>query len=71
MTKRQFHNALRVLSGIDHHEVPGLSDDQWHRFRDDPPGFFIRCDDAARDEIWAAIERRAPVRREAALEMAR
>lgn len=66
MELAHFHNRLRTLTSIDHHELPGLSGDDWHRFRTDPFRFFIRADDATAAMIWRAIEGRQPENREPA-----
>ncbi len=58
MNQRQFHNALRILRGIDYREVSWMSPAQWVSFRDGPYEFVIRCDDDAYDRIWAVIEGR-------------
>ncbi len=65
MNQRQFHNALRILRGIDYREVPWMSPAQWVSFRDGPYEFCIRCDDDAYDRIWAVIEGRQPAKAEA------
>lgn len=60
-----FHNRLRILTGIDRHELVHAgavrADDlnAWESFRLDPYRFFIRADDATAAAIWAVIERRA------------
>ncbi len=66
MNQRQFHNALRILRGIDYHEVPWMSSEQWVSFRDHPYEFCIRCSDADYDRIWAVIEERQPAKAKAA-----
>lgn len=58
--QRDFHNLLRVMLGIDHHEVSFMSGDVYTAFARDPYRFFIRCDDETADKIWAAVEKRAP-----------
>lgn len=60
MNKREFHNALRILRNIDHHEVPWMSREKWREFRSFPHNFCIRCSDADYDRIWAVIEARQP-----------
>ena len=60
MTQAQFHNALRILTSIDFHEVQDVLPDgaAWQSFRTDPFRFFIRADDETADAIWRVIERR-------------
>ena len=36
-------------------------DFDWVQFRDDPHGFFIRCDTRTADAIWAAVEKRLEI----------
>ena len=64
MTFAEFHNALRILTSIDRHELeaagamePG-DDKAWTAFRGDPFRWFIRADDERAGKVWAIIERR-------------
>lgn len=60
-----FHNRLRILTGIDRHELVDAGAIRpndvgaWQSFRLDPYRFFIRADDATAEKIWTVIERRA------------
>jgi len=66
MTFAEFHNALRVLTSIDKHELveAGVIDSsetghsEWIAFRDDPFRWFIRADDDGAAKLWTIIERR-------------
>jgi len=62
----QFHNALRILTSLDKHELieadvidHSESDhSKWIAFRDDPFRWFIRADDESATKLWGLIERR-------------
>ncbi len=56
--KREFHNTLRILCGIDYREVSWMTPGQWVRFREHPYHFVIQCSDADYDRIWAVIDGR-------------
>ena len=56
--KSQFRNRIAILRSIDKFEVPGLSDGQWKRFRDDPMLGYLRLDDAGEAAVWAALLKR-------------
>ena len=56
--QRQFRNRLCILRGIDRHEVPSLSDNQWKRFRDDPYLGYLKLDDMGEAAVWAALLKR-------------
>ncbi len=63
MTKDQFHNILRIMRGIDRHELVDAGVDmtdpkEWPRFMNDPYTWFIKASDADADKVWAIIERR-------------
>ena len=58
MTKREFHNALRILLNIDHWDVEWMTTSQWQDFIANPHKFFIACDDPTADRLWAIIEER-------------
>lgn len=60
MTFAEFHNALRILTSVDRHELADVFTDgaAWHAFRTDPFRFFIRADDDTAQAIWRVIERR-------------
>ena len=58
--KRRFRNRLCILRSIDRHEVPGLTDTQWQRFRDNPYMGFLQLDDDGEAEVWAALRKREP-----------
>ena len=59
MTLREFHNGLRLLRSIDRHEINMvMSPEDWFAFRNHPYDFFIRCDDAKAEAIWAVMEAR-------------
>lgn len=58
LDRRQFRNRLCILRSIDRHEVPGLSDVQWQRFRDDPYLGLLKLDDPGEAEVWRALRKR-------------
>ena len=60
MNEREFHNNLRILGCIGHHEVPWMDQDQWDRFRTYPYKFCVLCSDDDYARIWAVIEARQP-----------
>jgi hypothetical protein len=59
-SRHEFHNNLRILPGIDRHEVVWMDDAQWAAFRDNPVRFFLKCDDEQLDLIWSVIVARQP-----------
>ena len=61
--KRQFRNRLCILRSIDRHEVSGLTDRQWERFRADPYGGYLKLDDRGEAVVWEAMRLREPVQR--------
>jgi hypothetical protein len=64
MTFAAFHNALRILTSIDRHELEAAGamehgdDKAWTAFRGDPFRWFIRADDGKAGKVWAIIEQR-------------
>lgn len=64
MTKGEFHNGLRILLSIDRDQlaaigVIGKTDlNAWSEFRRDPFRWFINCDDARAEKLWALIAAR-------------
>ena len=69
MTKREFHNALRILLNIDAREfvaavyggevaVQGEVRADWEKFRDNPWRWFISAPDGASDAVWGIVEAR-------------
>ena len=58
MNKRNFTNRVRALYNIDYNRLPEMPEVDWPRFRDNPAGFFITCDDEMRAAIWREIEYR-------------
>ena len=60
----RFHNRLRILLGIDLHELVAAgvlaADDVlgWKQFSHDPFRFLLRCDDRRAEAIWAIVSRR-------------
>lgn len=64
MTKAEFHNALRILTGIDRHELEAAGVTNlggafgWDAFRADPYRWFIQASDKEADAIWRIIESR-------------
>lgn len=59
MTMYDLDNGLKVLLGIDLHELGDhFPRDQWPAFRADPFRFFMTTDDPTRRTIWAAFVRR-------------
>lgn len=66
MSRREFHNALRILLNLDRHDlvehgVMGADEpDAWWAFGQDPYRWFIRADDATAEKLWRLIEARQP-----------
>jgi|LauGreSBDMM110SN_4_FD.fasta_scaffold266659_3 hypothetical protein len=67
MLKAEFRNRVASLYCVDRYiiddelrriEAPPLSDEDWERFRTDPPKFFINTDKPTSDAIWRAVEAR-------------
>lgn len=64
MTFPEFHNGLRILLGIDKHELVDAGiikphdNNAWGEFRRDPFRWFIRASDSDAYKLWAIIERR-------------
>ena len=64
MTFAEFHNALRILTSIDRHELEAAGvikageHNAWGTFTRDPFRWFIKADDTTAAKIWAIIERR-------------
>jgi hypothetical protein len=60
----RFHNRLRILMGIDRHElveagaIKAEDGRSWDRFATDPYRFFIRADDPTATAIWSIVEAR-------------
>ena len=61
MTKNEFANALRILKGIDSHELQeaGITPAVWPKFYENVFYFFIHCDDETADKIWSIIDQRS------------
>lgn len=66
MTLPEFHNALRIMLGIEREEllISGvkMTDSQWQNFIDDPFRWLIRASDANADKLWTIIQSRQPKR---------
>ena len=66
MTFEEFHNALRILTSIDCHELEEAGVIRagdlaaWGAFRLHPYQWFVRADDAAARALFGIIERRQP-----------
>lgn len=64
MTLAEFHNALRILTSIDRHELEAArviaqgDNNAWGNFRRDPFRWLIRADDRMAERLWNIIERR-------------
>ena len=58
MNLKNFDNRLRALWNIDYNRVPELSETQWVKFRDNPPLFWVTCDDDTREVIWREVQHR-------------
>lgn len=64
MRLEEFHNALRILTSLDLHDLAAggviARDDleTWRAFRDDPFRWFIRADDEKARKLFTLIERR-------------
>jgi hypothetical protein len=53
-----FLNRVRSLFNIDYDMLPELSESDWPKFRDDPPGYFIRRADLPQMRaIWREVEK--------------
>lgn len=64
MTFDEFHNALRILSSIDQHELAEINPEIWDdaeytKFRDNPWAYFIKADDETSNTIWSVLSKRA------------
>lgn len=58
MNAAGFVNRIRSLHNLDWDHVPFLDERAWPTFRDDPPAFLMRTDEATADRIFAAVEAR-------------
>ncbi|MCH8839469.1 MAG: hypothetical protein IH831_02085 [Planctomycetes bacterium] len=64
MTKKEFHNALRILLNIDKHELVDAGiinrgdDFEWYEFRADPFRWFIKASDPTAEKLWELIQHR-------------
>lgn len=58
MNLKNFDNRLRALYNIDYNRLPELPEVDWPRFRDNPVGFWITCDDDIRTAIWRELQHR-------------
>ena len=56
-----FLNCLRSLHNIDGDQLPELEGYDWISFRDDPPRYFMRCNDTQAAAIWREVEKRQRV----------
>ena len=57
--KQRFRNRLCLLRSIDRDEViPGLTETQWMRFRDDPYRSYLEFDEASEATVWRALRDR-------------
>lgn len=58
----RFHNALRIMIGIDRDELLQagiqLDDSEWCSFKNDPYRWFFMTSDQRAHEFWALIEAR-------------
>lgn len=63
MTRNEFRNALNFIRFINKDELG--SPDWWPYFRDNPIGYFLRCDDANAAIIWAVVEKQMQAQAEA------
>jgi hypothetical protein len=57
-----FTNRLRILIGLDQHEVAHIGRlseaATYEKFADDPFRFLMRCDDPTAEAIWAVVQQR-------------
>lgn len=66
LTLRRFHNALRILTGIDRHElvergiIDSGDDTAWKEFTAAPHYWMVTCGDDQCAKLWALIEARQP-----------
>ena len=63
MTRREFHNGLRVLMNIDKWELEvtlggEVSTPMWERFRDNPWQWFIKAPDSQAEAVFKVVEAR-------------
>lgn len=64
MTLAEFHNGLRILTGIDFSELvdAGVIEDddeaEWAAFRANPHRWLIAADDDQADKLWALMVKR-------------
>jgi len=58
-----FHNKLRILLGIDLHELEAagltLSQMDWYTFRENPFRWFIAASTEDAEAVWSIVERRS------------
>lgn len=66
MRFEQFHNALRILTSLDAHDLEAAGvirngdHNAWGTFRRDPFRWLIRADDALARKLFSLIEQRQP-----------
>tara|TARA_R110001606_G_scaffold205621_1_gene353340 strand:+ start:406 stop:597 length:192 start_codon:yes stop_codon:yes gene_type:complete len=53
---QEFVNNVRKLWNLDKYSVQFLTNDEWIRFRDNPPDYLIRCSDKHLEGIWDAMQ---------------
>jgi hypothetical protein len=62
MTLPEFHHALRILANLDETISDSanleLTQQDWANLTADPYRFFLRCDEAKADRLFAFIQRR-------------
>ncbi len=65
MDRHAFENRLKILRGIDMHELRDggfpLEPSQFRRFRDDPYAWMLRLDDESAEKLWRVVEGRADI----------
>jgi len=58
MDKARFLNMVRSLYNIDSFRLPELSREDWEKFVDNPPRYFIQADATQQAAIFREVEHR-------------
>lgn len=68
MTLREFHNGLRILEGIDRHELVAAgvfddeADEEWAAFLKSPHRWMIEASDNQTARLWALMVKRGSIK---------
>lgn len=54
----QFVNRLRLLRSLDYHELDGMTETMWARFRDSPYMTLMAMDERNSGIVWRALRKR-------------